>query len=287
MLQPVCKISKASIEHQNIYKFYIRASSNKETQQQNMERMIFFRYNHMIYHLQSDGQMEFVDDCNTFREINKNLVMYFVKGSSRGSTDTIKFMKFNYSEYFNGLVYEEISGRIDDFQVQEKSLLLLVKGSTESRFSRLLKILSWGSDLRGKLKHSIEVDDKNFIGSFRTTEVFANGAISTQNKSYFILTSLKTPKIHEYKEVLPLEDGDIVQFCAPKINITYRRMMYLKRNHKEHTPKTCIILPFLNENYITFNVKQNLVQFNNFFEYSVNSKLDEKRLAILSLFPTL
>lgn len=60
--------------------------------------------------------------------------------------------------------------------------------------------------------------------------------------------------------------------------------MYFKVNKKALISKSCIILPYLNDNFIQFNKRTNVTQINNFFEYRQSKNL-KKETNILTITP--
>jgi len=86
---------------------------------------------------------------------------------------------------------------------------------------------------------------------------------------YLIQPEDKESKINFYNEVLPVNsaEGEFVQFHSPFTNEAYRKVLYLIKNKKKLEGKQAIILPFLNDNFISFNRRETITQFNNFLVY--------------------
>ncbi len=93
--------------------------------------------------------------------------------------------------------------------------------------------------------------------------------IPAGNEIYSIVTYDEEIYIHHFENVISIstKSGGQVTFTSPMMNISFRKMIYFITNKKFLKPKTGLILPFIQDNFIYFNRRENITQFCNFFEY--------------------
>ena len=120
-------------------------------------------------------------------------------------SNIIKGLSLTSSDFAVKKLYEETEGRLVEFLVENDDLLCLVRPDNEE--SHYLKYLKIGANYTSKLMWSIPVPNK-FVGHFQTVNYLANKMMPNCNTLYTIINTSKGPLIHEYNDVIPLNEKE-------------------------------------------------------------------------------
>lgn len=124
------------------------------------------------------------------------------------------------------------------------------------------------------------------IGALQTVNYFQNNMIPCGNDMYSVVYNGDRTFIHTYKNVIGVapQSGSTITFTSPFMNFTYRKMIYFLVNKKFLRAKKGLILPYLNDNFIMFNKRENLTQYCHFFDYR-NPQTLKQELDMICLVP--
>jgi hypothetical protein len=100
-----------------------------------------------------------VDSCHKIKVLDSNTYVYNTVDAKKKhqNSNEIRMISIAYSDYAKSKIFEEMDGKIVEFLVQQKNMLVLTKPQSDD--TMVLRVLSFIGTKHTKLKNTLKIHD--------------------------------------------------------------------------------------------------------------------------------